>query len=160
MHGFASSVEPLRRYADFSGRSTRTDIAFFYALTILLNLAAFWVMVIAGDRPAFALAPLVVQLALLCPSAALAVRRLHDSGRGGWWALLGLPFVTASLWQSYAMAADPFHMTGQAMVPLMIRLPLTLLGLAFLVLLFAKDEEGTNLYGPNPRYGEPAGEPA
>jgi uncharacterized membrane protein YhaH (DUF805 family) len=32
----------------------------------------------------------VVGLALLLPSLAVAVRRLHDSGRTGWWLLIGL----------------------------------------------------------------------
>jgi hypothetical protein len=32
----------------------------------------------------------LVSLALLLPSLAVAVRRLHDAGRTGWWLLLGL----------------------------------------------------------------------
>ena len=32
----------------------------------------------------------LVSLALLLPSLAVAVRRLHDTGRSGWWILLGL----------------------------------------------------------------------
>jgi uncharacterized membrane protein YhaH (DUF805 family) len=39
-------------------------------------------------------------LFLLCPAAALAVRRLHDTGRSGWWLLLGLPALAGNIWES------------------------------------------------------------
>jgi uncharacterized membrane protein YhaH (DUF805 family) len=33
---------------------------------------------------------LIYSLAVLLPSLAVGVRRLHDTGRSGWWLLLGL----------------------------------------------------------------------
>ena len=33
---------------------------------------------------------LIYALAVLVPSIAVAIRRLHDTGRSGWWVLLGL----------------------------------------------------------------------
>ncbi|MCD2490781.1 DUF805 domain-containing protein, partial [Bacillus licheniformis] len=38
----------------------------------------------------------IYQLAVLVPSLAVNVRRLHDTGRSGWWILIGfLPIIGA-----------------------------------------------------------------
>ncbi len=37
-------------------------------------------------------------LAAIIPSLAVTVRRLHDTGRGGWWILIGLISLVGQVW--------------------------------------------------------------
>src|SRR5262245_28938236 len=89
---------PLKRYAEFTGRSRRKE----YWMFVLLNSGIFIVASIL-DRIAgvsgmiagvYGPITAVVALGLLVPSIAVAIRRLHDTDRSGWWLLIALvPFV-------------------------------------------------------------------
>jgi uncharacterized membrane protein YhaH (DUF805 family) len=100
---------PLRRYADFSGRSRRREYWMFFLLNLLISLAVWTLLAvtfIAGMSetemtvimtPVFILYALIV-LAFIIPGIAVTVRRLHDTDRSGWSLLLGLiPLVGAIL---------------------------------------------------------------
>ncbi|NAZ74053.1 DUF805 domain-containing protein [Kineococcus sp. T13] len=86
------------RYADFGGRSRRSEYWWVQlALAVVYVVAAVLVSVLGAvsdtlGTAASALLALVA-LAVVVPSYALLWRRLHDTGRSGWWFLLGLvPF--------------------------------------------------------------------
>ena len=65
----------LQNYADFSGRARRTEYWMFTLFNALISIALY-------------------ALAVLVPSLAVLVRRLHDTGRSGWWMLIALiPFL-------------------------------------------------------------------
>lgn len=86
-----------KKYACFSGRARRQE----YWLFFLFNfIAAFVVGFIGGflasvtGVDAFAFLGAIYNLAVLIPSFAVFCRRMHDTGRSGWWWLIGLiPFV-------------------------------------------------------------------
>ena len=91
---------PLRRYADFSGRSCRREYWMFAlmhgVIGMLLYLPVLTAMVEASHgRPpailgvALPLFALYV-LTMAVPALAVQVRRLHDLGRSGWLLLVGL----------------------------------------------------------------------
>jgi uncharacterized membrane protein YhaH (DUF805 family) len=103
---------PLRRYAKFSGRARPKEywmfalfgviVCFFLAIVesaLGLSMAQHWL----ETGPSWASAsystqagPLVWLFVLLTiiPSVAVAVRRLHDTDRSGWWLLIGfLPLI-------------------------------------------------------------------
>jgi uncharacterized membrane protein YhaH (DUF805 family) len=83
---------PLRKYADFNGRARRKEFWSFWLLTLAAYMAASIVDGILG----LPLLTFVVMLGLICPSIAVAVRRMHDIGKPGWWLLLALiPFFGA-----------------------------------------------------------------
>jgi uncharacterized membrane protein YhaH (DUF805 family) len=89
--------QPLRKYADFNGRARRAEYWLFALLMILISIPFSIIAEIVeatGEMdPATAGLFLVFGLAmvgLLIPSLAVTVRRLHDSNRSGWWALIGL----------------------------------------------------------------------
>ncbi len=92
---------PLKRYADFQGRSTRKEFWMFQI--IYLGLGAVGALAVSdtdrwGDLGAFGTLTfglvLLAALGLLVPTLAVEVRRLHDQDRSGWLVLLNLiPYV-------------------------------------------------------------------
>ena len=106
--------QPLRKYADFTGRARRMEVWLFWLLligiqivfSILIGLVAGPTAAVADPTDPFAVLNgpakalygvfFLMMLALLIPSLAVSIRRLHDTNRTGWWLLLGLvPFLGA-----------------------------------------------------------------
>jgi len=83
---------PLRRYAEFSGRSRRKEYWMFTLLLIIVNVVVGILELSLGLAGTMGYGPLslVVLLAVIVPSIAVSVRRLHDTGRSGWLQLIGL----------------------------------------------------------------------
>jgi uncharacterized membrane protein YhaH (DUF805 family) len=87
----------LKKYAQFSGRSRRKELWMF----VLFNMLIVFVLEILGivlrenALGKIILFLLVIYaLATLIPGLAVGIRRLHDTGRSGWWLLICLvPFV-------------------------------------------------------------------
>ena len=90
-------VEALKKYAVFSGRSRRKEYWYFVLFVIIstvLNIIDG--LIGAYDRTATGVGLLssIFSLAILIPSIAVTVRRLHDTDRSGWWVLISLvPFI-------------------------------------------------------------------
>ena len=100
--GFFEAVgSVLSKYFKFSGRALRSEYWYFVLFTILLGFATLILDLIFFPNPysasPFDVIDVIVSLVLFFPSIAVAARRLHDSGRSGWWQLLpftiiGIPF--------------------------------------------------------------------
>ena len=73
-------------YADFTGRARRQTFWMF----ILCNFVVSLVLGIIGALIGTKILSTVYSLALLVPTLALGARRLHDTGRSGWWQLISL----------------------------------------------------------------------
>ncbi len=139
-------ILPFKRYAEFSGRSRRMEYWMFTLLNaivaIVLTLVIFGVGGATGmfeqsatGEPAAGLGALfggmgiilvIYVLAILIPSIAVTVRRLHDRDMSGWWylgAIIGgmIPFVGF------------------------------LISIAFLVLMALPGTPGPNRFGPDPK---------
>lgn len=95
---------PLKRYADFSGRSRRTEYWMFTLGYVIALVILGVIMAIGGalgdsngvsGLSVTAIAVLgVVVLALFIPSLAVQVRRFHDQDKSGWFVLLGfIPYI-------------------------------------------------------------------
>ena len=92
----------LSKYATFSGRARRSEYWYF----ILFYLFVYLAFVIAGALTkassatlgvALSLLGAVFSLAMLVPSIAVSVRRLHDTDRSGWWFFIALVPLIGSL---------------------------------------------------------------
>ncbi|MEV0889822.1 DUF805 domain-containing protein [Promicromonospora sp. NPDC050262] len=97
----------LRRYGDFTGRARASEYWFFYLALVIVNAVIFAVLLIPalvtmdpvtqepGVLGSIGSALLgIVALAAFVPLLAAGVRRLHDTGKSGWFYLLYLvPFV-------------------------------------------------------------------
>lgn len=84
-------------YANFSGRATRSEFWWFwlfYTLVIVaLSLVAAAIAPGGGGSIAF-IGIAAFAIGSIIPIIAVTVRRLHDTGRSGWWLLLGfVPLV-------------------------------------------------------------------
>ncbi len=89
----------LQKYAVFEGRARRAEFWFFVLVNTIISFALGLLgVVIAGgdtDHPALLIYN-VYAFGVLLPYLAVAVRRLHDTGRSGWWLFIGLiPIVGA-----------------------------------------------------------------
>ncbi len=86
---------PWKKYADFSGRARRTEYWTFTLVNLLIGalLFAFGIVSVGGEHGTIVGVMIlywVFALAALIPSLACAARRLHDTGKSGWWILIGL----------------------------------------------------------------------
>lgn len=118
---------PLKRYADFSGRSRRMEFWMFALFQIIVIVGLFMLggLINAFESPGGGVGASIFMglLFLVClgffiPGLAVQVRRLHDLGFTGWLVLLGF-------------------------VPLG--------GFVLLVFMFLDGQPGDNKYGPDPK---------
>lgn len=134
-------IMPLRRYADFQGRSRRLEYWMFVLFTTILYVAFFAVAAMLGAfgdmagvtgadptvSTSFVLAmglSLLLIAVLLIPSLAVIVRRFHDQNLTGWFALLSLiPYLG---------------------------------GLIIFVFMLLPGTRGPNKFGPDPKGGDDA----
>jgi uncharacterized membrane protein YhaH (DUF805 family) len=78
-------VVVLERFALFTGRAGRAEFWWF----TLANVIVSTVLALLGQASMiFSILSAVYGLAVLIPSIAVAIRRLHDTDRSGWWLLI------------------------------------------------------------------------
>jgi uncharacterized membrane protein YhaH (DUF805 family) len=144
------AILPLRKYADFTGRSRRKEYWSFVLLTVAVFAVLYFVeRQLDLTTRGMGLLTLLFQLAILLPTLAVGARRLHDTGRSGWWLLIGYaPLLVATL-LPFAGVADP----GLAMILLVAALAGFVVLLIFMVL---EGTRGPNAYGPDPKAAEGA----
>ena len=141
---------PFKRYFDFSGRSPRAEYWWFVLATGLTGLLLGFVDVFLLGGPVFGnYGPLglVFVLASVVPGLAVLVRRLHDTDRTGWWALIKL--VSYGLVITGGSPTAAMQMLQGVPTPLLVILVVAWLAAAFAVFLFTITEgEGmSNQYG-------------
>ena len=84
-----------KKYADFSTRASRQECGFFFLLYFILCMVLFMINIMVvmfeDSIEVYQLMvglSVIVALLLIVPTYAVLVRRLHDTGRRGWWILL------------------------------------------------------------------------
>jgi uncharacterized membrane protein YhaH (DUF805 family) len=78
----------LARYAVFGGRSRRSEYWFWTLAAVVVGVVIEVLLFIS--RPLGLTLELVFVLATFIPGLAVAVRRLHDTDRSGWWMFIAL----------------------------------------------------------------------
>ncbi|HCE1882714.1 DUF805 domain-containing protein [Vibrio parahaemolyticus] len=85
-------IGALKKYADFTGRARRKEYWMFALFYMLFYIGLVVIDLMIGTE----FFSIIFSLALLIPSISIATRRLHDTGRSGWWQLIALiPLVGA-----------------------------------------------------------------
>ena len=80
----------LSQYVGFAGRARRSEFWYFYLFTIVVGLVALTIDRVILNSGNIGVVGSLVSLLLLLPELAVGARRLHDTGRSGWWMLIGL----------------------------------------------------------------------
>jgi uncharacterized membrane protein YhaH (DUF805 family) len=151
---------PLRRYAEFSGRSRRMEYWMFFLFQILINVALYVLMLVVGGSAMMlgadsggmaalgigaiiiAILYLIVTVGLIIPALAVGVRRLHDTNRTGWWLLAPLaPYVLLIVGAATEMTA----------VSVIGVIGVLIAGVAVIVFMFLDGTRGDNKYGHDPK---------
>ena len=85
-------TDVLKQYAVFSGRAQRPEFWWFVLFNVIISAVLTLIdrMLGATIGANIGILSSLYSLAVLIPSIAVAVRRLHDTGRSGWWLLIGL----------------------------------------------------------------------
>ena len=128
----------------FTGRSTRTELVGYLIVSWILATATNWAVIALGASGAVSIDVGIASVGLAylvwwLPLPALAMRRLHDQDKSGWWALL-LVLPTAISW----LGGKEFLGTAALIV-------LQGIYIVGLILLVWKPTDGANHYGPDPR---------
>ncbi|MDL2223732.1 DUF805 domain-containing protein [Bacteroidales bacterium OttesenSCG-928-M06] len=89
-------LDPLKtKYADFSGRARRKEYWMFSLFAILFGMIAATLDAIIGS---YGIIYSLYGLAILLPSLAISVRRLHDINKSGWWLLISFIPLIGGIW--------------------------------------------------------------
>lgn len=89
-------------YADFEGRARRTEYWMFF----LVNLIIAIVLGAIARIIHFPILSTLYALAVLLPAIAVGIRRLHDTGRTGWWLLISLIPLIGTIWIIILLATN------------------------------------------------------
>jgi uncharacterized membrane protein YhaH (DUF805 family) len=148
------ALRPLKRFADFSGRSPRAEYWWWVLAVVVIGLflgaVDAWQLggpVVGGYGPL----GLMFMLAIMIPGLAVTVRRLHDTDRSGWWAVLKAGGYAFGL-SGTSFAGSQLTSLGSGLLALAVVLILGWLCVAVLVFVFLATggTGGPNRYGPDP----------
>lgn len=153
----------MRRYFEFSGRSSRSEFWFFVlCLIIILIVASILDRFVLGSE-GLGILYFVVSIAHLIPGIAVSVRRLHDIDRTGLWVLLfwlgpmlvsliGMVLMGGSIFmmmsgQDTAALAGLATMGAGFLLIAIIDIAIVIVAIVFYV---TPGTPGPNTYGPPP----------
>ncbi len=88
-------IDTLRnRYIDFKGRAPRSEYWYFMLFSVIIGIILAILDNVLGmtpaDRAGAGILGSIFSIATLLPALGLAIRRLHDIGKSGWWILAGI----------------------------------------------------------------------
>jgi uncharacterized membrane protein YhaH (DUF805 family) len=174
------AIRPFKYYANFSGRAPRAELWWFFLFAIILYVLLGVVgLVVIGRADAaqaspslgligafgvFGLIIILFWLVLLLPTIAVQTRRLHDTGRSGWW--LGAYYLLYLAYLALVLSAMPSTFEpGQpqggsptlAIAVLPVGLGFLVYSIVLLIFYCLPGTKGANRYGPDP-YGADVGE--
>jgi uncharacterized membrane protein YhaH (DUF805 family) len=140
----------LKKYATFSGRSRRQEYWMFFLFNLIFSIILAILDEVLGLKLTSSginnsgILGSIYSLVLFLPGLAVAVRRLHDTDRSGWYLLLPIaPYVLIIL---------GIILKGGGLVLTIIGgLSVLVLAILLIVWLATEGTSGENQYGPDPK---------
>jgi uncharacterized membrane protein YhaH (DUF805 family) len=80
-------LEVLKKYVDFDGRARRKEYWMFVLINTIISFVLMFLIMKTGGAKTGSVVLNLYQLAVLLPSIAVGVRRMHDTDHSGWWIL-------------------------------------------------------------------------
>lgn len=150
----------LTKYVGFSGRARRSEYWYWTLATILVTIAVALFESALGIRYDDS-GPIstVLGLAIFLPGLAVTFRRLHDTGRSGWWVggfyLAIIVFVFVAVTMAFGVGTDVGNassmLAGFGVLTLLFFLGLFIYAIVLLIFMCQDSHTGPNKYGPNPK---------
>ena len=149
-------IKCFRQYSDFNGRARRKEYWMFYLIQFFIGLILFiadMLLFVLPNENGFPILTILYGMAVMFPSMAVAVRRLHDIGKSGWWylkfcAIIWLVCIVlgVSLALGKIYMIDILTYIGYTLIPFMIA------AYVWLIVILCKDSEPhENKWGLNPK---------
>lgn len=134
------------KYFNFQDRSRRSEYWYAWLMNIII-ITVLAVLKAFASKLAFLYG--LYGLAVLIPTLSLSVRRLHDTGRSGFWMLFWLlPAGIVELLTIFGGYSVIFFIGSH---PILVSL-IALIPIVVLIVFFCQDSDFDNYYGPSPKY--------
>ena len=149
-----SVITCFKKFVTIKGRASRSEYWWFALFNVLVAfILEFCIGFIAGflawDDVFYTMIAKngsnILFLVMLLPSICVAVRRLHDIDRRGWWLLLSPLFIIMHLFLD--LLANIFLFGTLSIISIVVPVAG---GLIFLIFLCKKGTEGDNRFGKDP----------
>ncbi len=105
----------FHNYANFEGRARRAEYWYFYLLTIVICIPPYILLIVGLVQESTAIIVVsglllaIIVFGLFIPTLAVFVRRMHDTGKSGWYFLLNfVPIVSLVVFIFTLLESDKF----------------------------------------------------
>ncbi len=96
-------LKVLKNYATFAGRARRKEYWMFFLFNMIAALILLVLDFVIGT---YGVLYVLYLLAVVLPSLAVTVRRLHDLGKSGWWVFISLVPLIGGIWLLVLLVTD------------------------------------------------------
>jgi uncharacterized membrane protein YhaH (DUF805 family) len=172
------AVRPLKNYAKFSGRASRAEFWWFFLFMMIIYMVVWFILIgtiglsaasgsqnpmtMFGAFGVMGIFLILFYLALLIPTIAVQIRRLHDTNRSGWWLgafwLLYIVYIGATFGMAFSATpgSQPPSLSG-AGIMMAVGLAFFVYSIVLLVFFCLQGTRGPNRFGDDP-YGADMGQ--
>ena len=150
----------LTQYFGFSGRARRSEYWFWILATILVGIVVAIVEALLGlsyegSGPISG----ILNLLIFIPGLAVSFRRLHDTGRSGWWIggfylgiiAFGIIIGFMAVGMVGVSDGDSNALAGLGVIGIIAVLAILISAIALFIFFCQDSVAGPNKYGPNPK---------
>lgn len=92
--GFGWYTKVVKNFVVFQGRASRSEYWMFQLFNALIMFGIIIVEAMIYEQPIIGV---IYILAMILPNLSVSVRRMHDTGRSGWWLLVSFVPVVGGL---------------------------------------------------------------